>query len=471
MSNYRNASKIYEKINSNQIEYKKVDYIKKHGLKDKPELLKPYLHSIDEASLQKGVKMFLYDTTDKETQKILAKYGYTVDEMKREIVRLYNKFPKSLINDIFNMNYKELSEIEFKEMNSSNKTRYAILNKSSDSISKVISENSLINSFILTRSFVRRLLYQLILQQDKNYDDFKDIMQDLKDNTEFVNSNIISKILNHPMMSKLEQNDQKNDLEFIEKLNDLVSKEKQDEMFNDISSDKRYGLSKYLEQDRLDMMHKYYEDIKMNIDAISKPIEKLLDKSLSYFSYKTKIEYEGLFDTDDFSGLEEWAYLHPGLKNTLLGDVQVKHELKQGKIDIYVDISGSMSAPVGIEKISKHIFSKSFLYKLFKKNILNSMYTFDTRIESIDNNIFDILSIECGGGTTINNVVQNITKTKKNSIILTDAQDSCSIYSEHCFFIGVNGSSFNMFKPGVLKQYKENNQIIVFDGKTAKYVK
>jgi hypothetical protein len=73
--------------------------------------------------------------------------------------------------------------------------------------------------------------------------------------------------------------------------------------------------------------------------------------------------------------------------------------------------------------------------------------------------------IDCGGGTTIDVAVQHISRSDKNAIIITDAEDRCRTYTENAFFIGLKGASFDHFDPTIISQYSQRNQVIVFDGK------
>ena len=72
--------------------------------------------------------------------------------------------------------------------------------------------------------------------------------------------------------------------------------------------------------------------------------------------------------------------------------------------------------------------------------------------------------LDCGGGTTINEAVRHIEREGKNALVITDAEDGCSIYSDKAFFIGLNGARFNYFDSEVIKQYSEKGQVVIFNG-------
>ena len=99
-------------------------------------------------------------------------------------------------------------------------------------------------------------------------------------------------------------------------------------------------------------------------------------------------------------------------------------------------------------------------------DMLNDVYLFDTRVKKYRNDIISISMIDCGGGTTISNAVHNIEKIGNNALVITDAEDSCHVYSDKAFFIGVQGARFNNFT----EEYMEHNQCVVFDGTSVKKV-
>jgi hypothetical protein len=72
--------------------------------------------------------------------------------------------------------------------------------------------------------------------------------------------------------------------------------------------------------------------------------------------------------------------------------------------------------------------------------------------------------LDTSGGTTIDKAVESIEKRGINSLVITDAEDRCRIYSDKAFFIGVNGARFTHFNGEVISEYSDKNQVVVFDG-------
>lgn len=150
-------------------------------------------------------------------------------------------------------------------------------------------------------------------------------------------------------------------------------------------------------------------------------------------------------------------------------DINIKDVKRLGKIDIYIDVSGSMDSSCGVEdehgqRISKVTFAKAFAHKMKQLNLLNKVYKFENSVTYVGTTMLDILTISGGGGTNLDRVVAQIIHEGRNAIVLTDAEDHCSMYSPKAYFIGVKGSQFNRFHNSVLPQYYQGQQMIVFDG-------
>ena len=102
--------------------------------------------------------------------------------------------------------------------------------------------------------------------------------------------------------------------------------------------------------------------------------------------------------------------------------------------------------------------------------MLNNVFLFDTRVKKHENDLISISMIDCGGGTNIDSAILSVEKNNNNAIVITDAEDRCSIYSEKAFFIGIKGARFDSFNNDVIEKYSDNNQVVVFDGITVKKV-
>lgn len=217
---------------------------------------------------------------------------------------------------------------------------------------------------------------------------------------------------------------------------------------------------------KIDVLRKDISLLAMNKQRIAEAIKKILDKSKNYFSKKYTVKEIDFLEADEIEELYGIEYIHPVFKNTMLDRISTEEKRYQGKIDLFIDISGSMSSNCGIPGVSCLLFAKSIALTMLKMDMLNNLYTFDTRITKIPVDELSILMISCGGGTSIDCVVDHVVNTSKNNAIcLTDGEDRVSKYDEKIFFMGTVGVLFSYFtynEEG--KRYILNDQCINFDG-------
>jgi hypothetical protein len=124
----------------------------------------------------------------------------------------------------------------------------------------------------------------------------------------------------------------------------------------------------------------------------------------------------------------------------------------------------SDSSQINNQRISKIDFAKSFAAQLKDQDLLNDIYLFNNKVKKIKNDIISIATIDTCGGTEIDEVIKNIIKNNQNAIVITDAEDRCSNYSEKAFFIGVAGANFGHFEEECREKYIQAGQAVVFDG-------
>lgn len=219
----------------------------------------------------------------------------------------------------------------------------------------------------------------------------------------------------------------------------------------------------------LELIRDQLKSIRVSMGNLTPKIKHLLDKSASFFSSRETTVYEPLIDAGEWSGLDDWELLHPKIRNIMLMDIDIKEVKKMGKINAYVDVSGSMSSSCGVldpngKAISCLTFAKSVVFKMKELDLLNRVYSFEYAVHPEGNTLRDILTIDGDGGTNLNNVVKHVKDIRENALIVTDACDSVNEYSEHAFFIGVMGANFSRFSKEVKKKYIERGQLVLFDG-------
>ncbi len=247
-----------------------------------------------------------------------------------------------------------------------------------------------------------------------------------------------------------------------ENLDELYSHDEQSELWDELQMGSTAGK---LDPVLIHSLADNLRNINMGMTGVKQFIKKILNNSISYFSSKETVKFEPLMETGHLDGLEDVYMLHPKLRTIFMDDMMVKDVQKIGKINIYIDISGSMGASCGVQRedgyyVSRLDFAKAFAIKMQEMDLLENVFTFNTHVYAKKNTLTDLLKINCDGGTTIDAVVTHIINKDENAIIITDADDHCSIYSPKAYFIGTEGATFRHFK--YLDQY--HHQMCVFDG-------
>jgi uncharacterized protein with von Willebrand factor type A (vWA) domain len=298
-----------------------------------------------------------------------------------------------------------------------------------------------------------------------------DMMNNLKGNSDEFSNDKVDDIMKSMLDDKSSKNLMEKALENAQntcnQLDNAMTQEQQDQMFENCDSGSSEASK--INSDYIQVVAKEIENIQLSLNSVKQKIKKLMDRSISYFSAKEETTYEDLFNADNIAGLDDYVLLHPKLRKVMIEDVTIKETKRVGKVDVYVDISGSMSSHCGVEnnngnQISKLDFCKSFVYKLKEMDLLNDLYTFENNVKHVDSDVITIAMLSEHGGTNINKVIDKINQNGINAIIITDAEDNCFKYSEKAFFIGVKGCSFHHFSNDVIQLYSEKDQAIMFDG-------
>lgn len=491
---YKNVYTILEKVKKGEMDghYKtkdglfgKIDFYKK------PDLINPHLHYLDERRLENIVDSFVGAAGSKTVQEYFAKLSsYSqfkkLDDAKkpdfgafsRKVVEKYNKFPRHMMRDIFKMYYNKMENLDFEDRTDKTQTKFKFLEKANNPVGKIMTESSSLKSSMFTRSIMMYYMMQMAAmeyidpeteQKIQNAMNGKGSEFDQKDMDDALNKMFDNKMSKDQLEKAMEDAQ-----EMCQNMDNNISTDIQQKMF-DKANQSGGDVAGKLSPDYMRQIAERLQKINMSMGSLKEKIKKLLDKSTSYFSSREIVKYEDLFNSDNLAGLDDFVFLHPALRKIMVEDVMIKDVKHVGKIDIYIDISGSMSndsgaARKGNEYISKIDFCKSFAAKLLEMGMLNNVFLFDTRVKKHENDLISISMIDCGGGTNIDSAILSVEKNNNNAIVITDAEDRCSIYSEKAFFIGIKGARFDSFNNDVIEKYSDNNQVVVFDGITVKKV-
>jgi hypothetical protein len=483
---YKNVYTILEKVKKGEI---KSHYNNEGGLfgklkfYKKPDLVKPYLHYIDENRLDSIMDTYMNDTkmvSDHYTQfakttafkKIEEGNKPDVNGFYKNFKKNYANFPKHIAKDIFKMYYNKIENLDFEERTEQNHTKFKFLEKANNPVGKIMSEKSNLKSAIFARNILGYFIARMTMMDYIDQDASNSIKNGMNGESDFDNDGVdkaLQKAFDtkdgKDMLNKAVEDAQN----LCKEMDNVMDKDVQEKMFeaaNEPGENK--GASK-LSPDYVRIVAAHLENIKMSMGSLKEKIKKLLDKSANYFSSKKETVYEDLFNAEDISGLEDYELLHPKLRKIFAEDLQVKETKAIGRIDIYIDRSGSMSGHCGIKNsenryISRIDFCKAFTAKLKGMDLLNNVYTFDSRVRQSKNDIISISMLDCGGGTTIDAAIRHINKEGRNALIITDAEDRCSIYSDKAFFIGLKGANFNYFDEDIIKEYSNKGQVVIFNG-------
>lgn len=489
---YKNVYTILEKVKKGEIptHYKNDDgsggLFGKLNFYKKPDLIKPHLHYIDERKLDNIVGAQFNDSSTTmirdEYNKFTSTAGYSkLDEDKKpdysafhqKLKDNYSKFPAHLKSDIFKMYYNRMEHLEFTERDSKNYGKYKFLEKANNPVGKIMAEGGSLKSSIFTRNMMMYYLMQMTMMDYVDAEKSQQIKDGLSGEgesddkaTDQAMDDMFNKQSSKNMLDRMMDEAQQT----CKTMDESIDKDIQDKLFDEAYSTGGNQAGK--------MSPEYFRNVaaklasvKLSMGSLKEKLKKILDKSASYFSSRKITTYEDLFNADSIAGLDEYELLHPKLRKIFMEDVMIKDTKNVGKIDIYVDISGSMSSQCGSKdingnNISKLEFAKSMIAKLKEMDMLNNVYLFDTRLKKVKDDLISISMIDCGGGTDIDVAVKNIEANDVNALVVTDAEDNCRTYSNKAFFIGVEGANFRSFDRNVVSMYAEKQQMIVFDGTT-----
>lgn len=219
--------------------------------------------------------------------------------------------------------------------------------------------------------------------------------------------------------------------------------------------------------DEIDSIKQALNRVSVNKDSIKSVLAKILNKSQNYFSKNATVIEESIFDAEELEDLVGLEYLHPifGLAGIL--DVANETKLYTGKIDLYLDCSGSMGSSETFEGTNIRMIDlvKGIAMVLFRMGMIEKLYFFSGRLYEIENiNEFTILGFDKGGGTDFNRVVEQCISNGRNSVVITDGEDSVDKYIKNVFWIGVGGTRFTGYGgEGAFKDYRKSGQCVTYN--------
>lgn len=409
---------------------------------------------------------------------------------------------QELINDIYSMYVND--EVKRRPKGKNNSVRHKVLDKVYNSLTKVVTKDSPLFTQMLTRelSLALQKIDDSVREQQKQNGQNETGIEDSGENegdsqegegdgngdskndnnsdgdpnqNQDSNSNGSSKQsggnINEDIIDKtLEKNKSK-----IQKAMDNASdkiKDMEDQLGKEATKDLAESDPDFL--DKIDKLKNTLKNVSINKENVKKILEKILNESQNYFSTKFKRVEESLFDCEECEDLFGLEFLHPIFKNSQLMDVGNEHRIYKGKIDLYLDCSGSMGSSEKFEGeyIKMLDLVKGIAMVLFRMGMIENLYFFDNNLYQIKNiNEITILSFYRSGGTNFERVISKIKENGNNSVIITDGEDYCSTYDKRVFWIGVGGTRFqgSSYGENAFKAYRENRQCVTYNSNSSKF--
>lgn len=229
--------------------------------------------------------------------------------------------------------------------------------------------------------------------------------------------------------------------------------------------------------EKVDTIKNALSNVSINKESVKNILAKILNKSQNYFSNKSVTVEESIFESEELEDLFGLEYLHPIFRNAGLLDIGNEGKIYNGKIDLYLDCSGSMGSKesFGGVNIRMSDLVKGIAMVLFRMNMIDKLYFFDGSIYEIKKiNEFTILGFNKSGGTNFDNVIDQCNANGRNSVVITDGEDRCSKYSSNVFFVGVGGTRFGSYgENSSFEMFKKTGQCVTYvsSKNTFEYVK
>ena len=421
-----------------------------------------------------------------EEEKLKKVRDYVAKETGKECT-----LSQELINDIYSIYVNK--DVKRRPEDGSNAIRHKVLDKVYDSLTKIVTVDSPLYTQILSRELAMALqvVDDEVREEQRNQSgggegdgdsdglesstgdegqegdgdgDPEDGSKESGKSDSSGNRKSIEDIVDNAL-EKAKGNIEKAKDKSDEKIKDL-----EDQLGKEAMKDLMHNDPEFLE--KIDELRARLRNVSINKSSIQKVMEKILNESMNYFSKKFKRVEESLFDCEDCEDLFGLEFLNPIFKNAELMSIGNESRVYKGKIDLYLDCSGSMSSTETFEGDSIRMIdlAKGIAMVLHRMGMIDNLYFFDNYLYKIENvNEISILSFSRSGGTNFNKVIDMINEEGNNSVIITDGYDNCRKYSKQAFWIGIGGTTFAPYGDSAFTNYRENKQCVAYNSNTSKF--
>jgi hypothetical protein len=339
---------------------------------------------------------------------------------------------------------------------------FKILSNVDNYMMKMITGGSKINSTIMSNNLFDSTVKSLYEYFKMKYDqsgEIPDIKNEISNNFGNENNEGDNNQQDNGIPQELKSMMEKNNAEaFNKSLNEI------NEM-NNIMSSLGIDPSKVGDQDMNDIksIAQELEGVKINRSDIEKFVKSSIKSFNSAFRGHRHINEEDFFEAEE---IEEFTDYHLLSNEVLFDEMSVVNSRYSMKYDIYVDCSGSMDSEVsyGDSEMRRISLAKILTYKMNKMNLLGDIYGFEGHVYPIK----DIMNqLSANGGTRIDSCVDNIKKTGRPSIILSDGDDTIKTDDNNAFLFTICSSCrgeglYSMAKSGRAIHY-DNGQFYNYE--------
>ena len=163
---YKNVYTILEKVKKGEIQsyynddddglFGKINFYKK------ADLIKPYMHYIDERKVDTVVETYMQNNealadayrklsgSSKLNPDQKPDYGAFAEKVKEN----FKKFPKHMSKDIHKLFYHKMDKLEFEDRTDGNYTKFKMLERANNPVAKIMTEGSNLKSTIFARNIM-----------------------------------------------------------------------------------------------------------------------------------------------------------------------------------------------------------------------------------------------------------------------------------------------------------------------------
>jgi len=443
---------------------------------------------------RKDKNVIIPGVTSYEQKQLVRVQEYVAKETGKECT-----LSQDLINDVYSIYVN--GDVKRRPSNDDNEIRHKVLDKVYDSLTKVVTVDSPLFTQVLTRelALVLQKVDDDVKQEQENQKDNgegggegegeglessmgegdsgddkedDDKSKDQSENNGSKGATKDSGSSNRQNLESIVDNALNNATDAIEKAKETAD-EKIKDLENQIGKEAIKDLMgndpEFLE--KIDELKYQLEAVTINKDSIRKVMEKILNESMNYFSSKFKRVEESLFDCEDCEDLFGLEFLNPVFRNAELMSIGNESRIYKGKMDLFIDCSGSMSSNAQFEGNNLRMIdlAKGIAMVLFRMGMIENLYFFDGRLHQINNvNELTILSFSKSGGTNFENVIAKIKENGNNSVIITDGYDQCESYTKKAFWIGIGGTTFSN-NDGAFPTYKATKQCVAYNPHSSRF--